>query len=422
MADGQAVQFDPFLAAPMMGATSRWPSRRFLLLVPAVAVAAIAVAWAEGTLGTPKDFQLWADFKRASGVGTAAPSPPRFPLLRDYPSWCLATLIALTCALVHRQWRTMRDCLSLLRHNEVLRPRDRPALSRIHRVLQVERTARSTSNDGLRALVDRINDRVFRTLGPLNVIVAFASVLLVALLVLGQNRSGIFEAVAPPGQAASARQAWLSDTYASWWAGTSHVGGVLVYSAIATLGVYVILLQNVVGIVCVYLCIAIPALDEPDIDWVNDDGRYGWRPLATVYQTVNWSVVLHGLGLSLLLFVLGVENFRWVLVLWALWVTILPLYMVVPRLVFRRVVKEARRKRLAVLEQTLVTARSHQDPTRRMEVEAFVAEHRRAVETARIRPLRMRRFELGPVVIGALFPIALAVAQTVFSLTFGSQR
>lgn len=410
-------RFDPFLVAPIVSGTSSWRSRRLLLLVPLIAVVATCVAVVEGTIGTSGDFQLWADFKRVAGLGSVVPAPPRFPLLRDYPSWFLSALIAFTCVLVHRQWRVMCECLPGLRHQEVLRPRSDPAFSRMHHVLGLPRVT-GASSDRLTTLVDWINHRVLSRLARYNVLVAFLAVLLVSLLVLGQNRTGIFEVIAPSGQTHGQREAWLNQTYASWWASTHHLGGVLVYSAIATLGIYVILLQNLIGFLCVYLCIAIPVLEEPDVDWGNDDGRYGWRPLASVYQTVTWSVVLHGLGLSLLLFVLGVENFKWVLVLWALWVTIIPLYMVLPRLVFRRVASEARRRRLELIAYTLETGRTG-DPKADVELEDWAAHHRRITEDAVIRPLRMRRFEVAPLVIGIIFPVVLAVAQIVFSIEFG---
>lgn len=413
--------FDPFEAAPLFKFAATWRSHLLLLLLPCLLILAIVITTTEGTLGSWVDFQIWADTRRTLGANDVPPANPQFPFLRDYPSWFLVVVIVMTCALVHRQWQTMALCLPGLRRNEVLIPRDQPVYGRIHRTLRLPSVMQDVDGgDHLAALTEKIRTRVIQPIGRLNVLVAFSAVLLTALLVLGQNRTGIFEVIAPKGQSRVERADWLELTYQSWWAGTSHLGGVLLYSAIATLGIYVILLQNIVGLVAVYIIMSIPALEETDVDWTNFDGRHGWTPLAEAYQTVVRSVVLHGLALSLLLVVLGIDNFRWVLVLWGLWALILPLYIVVPHLVFRTVARQAKERRYRLIEETRESGRRAKTVARRLVIDAQCSAFRAQVDDAVIRPLRLRRRDVARLLIGIVFPLALAVGQLLFSVQFGS--
>src|SRR5262249_53897830 len=132
----------------------------------------------------------------------------------------------------------------------------------------------------------------------------------------------------------------------SWWASDEHPLGLITYCLGALFGAYIIILQNIVGFQAVYVIVALPALVEFDADWLNRDGHYGWQPVAKVFRTVYLSLTLHGSAISLLLIVLGLRSFPWIFGLVAIWVTVVPLYLVVPWILFRRIEERARQHRI----------------------------------------------------------------------------
>jgi hypothetical protein len=230
-----------------LGGHNSWKSRRLLLLLPLLFILAITASLLEGTLGTPEEFTPIADFERVFRIGDPAPSPPRFPFARDYPSWLLASVIVLTCVLVHRQWKLMQECLPKLVRNGVLIPKPEAAWSPLQRHLGMDRLLdghidlrASTTPFGI--FVTALNLRWFGFVARVNVLLFAVAALIVGLVILNIQHNGLFEVLAPTGQDLVARTDWLILTYESWWASTKHPFGISVYAAAATLAVFVVLL------------------------------------------------------------------------------------------------------------------------------------------------------------------------------------
>lgn len=400
------VAFDPFLVAPWASKLRNKPSRVVLLLGPVLAALVLLPTLVEGrALGT---FRPILDLRLALGADIAN-SPPDFPLSRDTPSmWLLATILC-TCVLVHRQWRLMEDCIPLLMRNGTLESRPIRERTRLQRLMDRVFGCPEPTDDGLRCTVRHMNRYLEKAQAFAPVLVLVAAVL-TFLLTVGERES-LFAAAAPAGLHGARRASWLAAAYNSWWASPSHPLGLLAYFLAASLGIYVVLIQNVVGMASVYFVVTLPSVATLRADWLNRDGHYGWLPIARVFQTVYLSLTLHGAALAVLLIAVGPAHFPWLAALLAIWVVVVPLYTLCSHLVFRRVERVAKQQRLESIQDEMAAhGLSPQSDTATLI--PYVLEIDR-VHRARIRPLRSGSWELPAIFTALVLPISIAVIQIV---------
>jgi hypothetical protein len=268
---------------------------------------------------------------------------------------------------------------------------------------------------GFETLVTRINAGLERSgkWEPIPLIMAFG---LALILVFGPYQNGLFGVLRPSALQADGAEEWLRSAYSSWWASNDHPAGYMLYIAIATLGIFVVFLQNIVGGFCIYFLGALNAVAEPDADWLNRDGAYGWMPIALVFRTVRWSLVLHGSTLAVAIIMVGFKDFPGMYVLVGIWLIVLPTYLIVPRFVFRHVQTRSRDRRIQVIDTQREDARVDLDDA--LAIEPFRAAVER-VHHVKIRPLRMRPAGWPVFIVVVLLPILLTVAQIVASVQFG---
>lgn len=410
--------FDPFEFAPLFRWARNIHTAWLALVGLGIGAAFLVVTHVEGSFGTRSDFQLGEDALRVLGVESVASSTPTFPLIRDVTTWFLVFVVGFTCALVHRQWQLMARCIAELAGNDVLKLRVEPDTGARSRLLLVGRliSGRPPAR-ALDTLVDKVNEFGRKYVARATVLVAGGAAFLAFSLVQGEKH-GLFRVLMPRGLTGGAAQEWLGSAYHSWWASDDHPMGTFAYFLAALFAAYVVLMQNIVGIAIAYLALALPSATVLDADWLNRDGHFGWAPVARVFRTVYWSLAIHGLTLSLILVILGIENSPWVGGLVAIWVAVVPIYLVAPWLLFRKVQNRARERRLAQLGRLIDQSRPDAaEDIARMQV--FVAEIER-VRTAKIRPMRLRIPAFSTFILAIVLPVGLTAAQIFFSLRFGS--
>ncbi len=398
---------------------NRSPSWAFVL-APVFSIIAVVVAKVEGTLGSSSDVQLWDDIRRVIRPSAVAASKPSFPLIRDFPSVVLMIAMVGTCFIVWRQWKLFHAALPAVVNAGVLSslgPGSVPSYQARHKLLLMDRLVKPTASEtALEALFRRVNGW-FNVVGKFSEVIGAVAVILAVMLVIGENHGGIFRVLLPEGEAPAP---WLASTYSSWWASINHVGGVVTYGFISWFGMYVILLQNAVGLICVYFLIGLEATADMNYDFLAGDQCGGWAALTKAYKSVHFSLVLHGLTLSVLVVILGV-GIPWLVLLMALWVCVIPLYLWIPHRMFGRVAAAARKRHLAEirkpLEVTQATTASLQDAYHLSVLRGEVER----IAVARLNPLRVRRSELPQVLIAVLLPILLTIAQIIVPLRFGQQ-
>jgi hypothetical protein len=410
-------ELDPFLVAPFLTAAARWNSWWFTCTFPLLGGLIFFAAAIEGTLGNPSDFQPLVDLRRIFGFAES-PALPAFPLLRDVASWFLVCVASATCVLVHRQWQLMRLCIRSIAETGAVKPLKEPDYRRIHKMVLLPRLLDGAEDyRHLDALVKSVN-RGMAKVGLFNVLPSFMAVLLTVVVIVGVSKNGLFGVLSPPGLSAAAEGDWLHRAYESWWASLGNRFGLIAYGAMACIGIFVILVQNLVGFFCVYIIICMPAVVELDADWLNRDGSYGWRDFARTYRSTVWSLALHGFGLSVLLVALGIRNFPSILGLVALWVVVVPFYIILPSRVFRNVQAAAKERRISVINAVLVAEGINESDVSRWQ--PFRDEIDK-INSARINPLKIRPFELPAFLVVVILPIILTAAQIVLPLSLSGK-
>jgi hypothetical protein len=415
------LDFDPFAVIPLFRHLRNVNS--WVLAIPIGIFLGGIIAGASalsGAFGHVSDFQPVQDLQRLFDVGHPQPAHPAFPLIRDVTSWYLALVVVATCVIVHRQWQLMARCLSGLAEDGVLRPKSSITFTRRSRALQVHRYVDATKPaDALNDFITRINEVLAARIARWAPVIAGVAAFLVLSLIIADKES-LFHVLTPRGFSLSQQQQWLSKAYATWWAGIDHPLGLIAYFLGAFIGAYIIVMQNLIGVASVYVILALPDLADFDADWLNRDGHYGWKPVVRVFRTVYASLSLHGLTISILLVVLGLQSFPWIAGLVAIWIVVVPLYIAIPWRLFRHIESQTKQRRVDDLA-ALLGADSLQQPLNLSQARVVALEIERT-RRARIRPVQVLVPELSTFGVAVLLPLVLTVAQILFSVRFGAGR
>jgi hypothetical protein len=408
--------FDPFEFTWIYTGKKDSHTARLIVIGVVIVGLVLLTTGVSGTFGGSADFQPAEDVERLLRFANPPLSRPDFPLMRDITSWFLALMIISGALLLHRQWQHMARCLSGLAANGVLLARTPPRSNRFSKLLGVDRMIAGVPTEkALDAIVDRVVGTLSRRSSWLTLAMVVASILLAELLVLGQA-NGLFQTLAPDGLSPADRATWLQDAYRNWWAGSHHVFGYLLYQVLAVFAIFVILNFQMTGMVAVYVTVAMYFVVEPSADWLNRDGRFGWSPMARLFRTVVLASALLGATLTLVIVSLGIGNYAWVSGLVVLYALLMPLSVAVPWIVFRRVEENAKKLRMAEIEQIIRS--QHLDVERDIAAMApFIVEIDRC-RGARIRPLRLGSASGSTYIVLVVLPVLLAVAQIVFPIQF----
>lgn len=412
---GRTSTFDPFAIIPIFVGKKVRDGHSVWLVVPWLIIGLIVIAATaiEGTLGTLSDVR-WASDLHAVFSRSVPVTPPRVPLLRDLPDLALFLLIMIGFVLLHRQWQLISECLPRLRKSNTLTPRDRPRRNWLTFVFGLDPVIGEPGDPGA---FDRMECRLgqVRTRTKLVMVgIVLGGGLVLAILLhnaLDQNALRVF---VPTRLSPGEREHWLTEARLNWWAGSPHPAGYILYGLITWLGMSLIVAYNLMGIITVCVAIIVYPVIEAKADWLNKDGRYGWMPVAQVYRSVYWTIALFCAVISILVALLGGKTPLAVIGLAALYALLIPVYTVIPWMVFRGVEKQAREHRLNELTEMLQGV-DRANLERRL---AFVAEFARCRD-ARIRPMSLGRLQLSWFMSVILVPVVLTVLQILLPLGLG---
>jgi len=409
-------QFDPFATIPYLSFLHRHKAKWILVGYPIALILIISMSASEGTLGSLDDFQIWVDIKRALGVAGQPDSEINFPVTRDLPSLILVFVIFLTMAITIRQWTLMRETIPALLSSGALVEKNAPSFSTKHKLLGIEKliSGKPAGVGGLAFLFDRINAGL-RKIGSSSGWLVLLSGALAILLMLGQTKNGVFVVVAPDNPPGGIHT-WQTQAYASWWASIDHPGGFLVYILLMFLGIYVVLIQNIVGLFACYTLICLKAIADFDLDWLNRDGEYGWKSVRDVYRTVIVSLATHGLTISMVIVALGIANFPWMLGVVGIFAIMLPAATIIPLVVFSDLRAKACKNRIALITAQIAAS----PPSNPLLLSQYRAEIDQ-VNATKANPLRLRALQLPPFLATVLLPIILTALQLVVQIRTSSK-
>src|SRR4249919_988953 len=158
----------------------------WLAVIAPISLGAIFLATSvSATMGTPRDFQFWADIRRVLRVAHTPASQPDFSLMRDVTSWLLLVIIVSGALLLHRQWQYMSLCLSGLARHGAITARAEPKENTFSRLLRINKIAnRATApQQPFDVLVKAVVESLRRRNGWLSGLTVLASIVLALLLV-----------------------------------------------------------------------------------------------------------------------------------------------------------------------------------------------------------------------------------------------
>ncbi|WP_214109909.1 hypothetical protein [Acrocarpospora catenulata] len=411
----QRAKFDPFNFIPLFPGKLRDLHAGWIVVAGSVVFLLLVLATLiEGTFGRLTDFQYPTDVRYAFSESVPR-TEPNFPLIRDITSCLCLFLVVAGFALLHRHWHYISIALTELRESKTIVPRRRPRSNMISRLLGIDRLIGDCGDYAALDVLDaRFGKVTARTKVLLSGSVLFASYVFATLLGNGLSQN-VFRFLAPTAATPDEQNQWVALAKQNWWAGPDHPIGLVIYTILAFLAMVLIFTFNVVGVLTVYFGVALYFAADMGADWYNRDGRYGWTPVAKVYRTVYWALVLLGSGITNLIAVLGSSVPISVVGLILLYVLLAPVYTLVPWLAFRTVERTAKAARRARLSRALEGV----DDSDLERVQLFVAEFERC-NNAKIRPMRLRTASFSVFATVVLLPIALTALQIFAQIGAGS--
>ncbi|MEU8005152.1 hypothetical protein AB0B66_28685 [Catellatospora sp. NPDC049111] len=425
---------------------ARWHRARWFWLFGALAaVALVLVNVYQDTIGSASDFQLGDDLRRIFSFPGVPDSAPAFPLVRDVPSWLLLVTISVSLVLLRHEWNRMRRCLPDLVRAGVLQPRPvhfrdgvvdaartygKPRLIPQWLFSAQDRTPGPTlgpaiEENSLTAFLGAVRARARAVRSSVTVVIILASVLLAFGLVQWQRDGGLFSKIVPPGLSGEQRERWLQATYADWWASDERLWGNALYFLVAFVAFAVVLSFITGGVYAIYVAAGLKHACRQRADWAGEDRDFGWEPLGKVYRTVWQALLLLSFAIAVIGSVLGFTLSSPVGFL--IWVSIVsvPLFLIVPGVIFRNAAQQAKdaeakplREALTIITGQLEQMRASAQPEaeRAAQEVKYQADRRVLLDqldriyAAHIRPLRV----MPRIILVVLIPQTLVVLGLVF--------
>lgn len=290
-----------------------------LVTVVLTAVAFYLINRLQGTLWPEAGTSVVADLRALlTDTGTQATgTSAAFPLLRDLASLSLLGSLSVYVGLLYHQWRAITNLVPGMLRSGV-----------------VEVTDPSPFNTGIsrfnRALAGLVQRRWW---------IRGAALAFMLAVVLAQRRLGIYSDL-------SNAEGFGAQAYNQWWAGTNHPAGLLAYLLFGWWCIYLILLQNAVGVLTLKFFHRVNPAVRYRLSTQNPDGHFGWRPFRSVMATVYASILLHAIALVGFFISFSVSEFAWVLPMLVIFLALNPFYVAVPLLLMRRSIEEDKQARI----------------------------------------------------------------------------
>lgn len=344
----------------------------------------------QGTLGTPSIDVLYNDMRAALRLESSARNPD-FEVLRDGASLAQGMLLILFVGVLFRQWQLIESLLGDLSRSNAIQiiPERQEAFTRDMREV----------NDGFARLATVRSSASI--LG--GCVLAGIAFLLVT------RRFGVFAALAsgdPPPRATFAKAA-----YESWWAGLRYPWlGATGYLVLLSGGLYLLLLQNIVGAKALRFLLRHKADIAFAADRLNRDGHYGWRTFRRLLVTIYVCVLIHALILLMFFIVMPLEGVAVLLgIAFASLLFLYPIYLVVPVVWTRREMLRYREQLVADIDESYNRARQGMSLSGALELEHQIRSEISTVHAIPPSPFRIRQILTGGVVY--LLPATLGVIQ-----------
>lgn len=397
------TEYDPFADAAFLRWVRDRPTWQLIGYTISTIVAVLAASAIEGQLGYFHLTNAEHDIGTALGVAGFSTAEPHFPLARDLVSWYTGLSAPYTAWVARRQWCLMSVLFRDLDKSGVLGkhyalPRRRGQLARR---LHEPRSVSELQQRSARALT------IISRWWPVCLLVA---TLLSAALMYAESET-LFLRLAPTHIPAGQ---WQQKAYEGWWAAWTHKPGCVAYFFVCTCGFFMVILVVAVGAVAAYVTWTLPKVTHLGVDWLNLDGRYGWRSIDRIYRTVYTAMIIHGSVVFTFFFLIGPRSSVWILPLIVMLLGSAMAFLILPFRIFGRVADEAKECRIELL-RPMASRISNERPVELVELARVVSEIER-VHTSRIQPLFLKGGQIPAVVAVGAIPVAIGVGEIAVAL------
>jgi len=322
---------------------------------------------------------------------------PRFSLLRDLPSIYIATVLGLTPALILRQWKGLHNLF--------------PSMSRLRELSYVSPASEKHFRDSI-----AVTNLHIRRVGALGLPIFLASAGSMFLITLGIH-SGIFWALAPDSLSRGASSLWTKQAYSHWWANLgNHPASGIIYFLIGTVGIYYIVIMNLVGGRVVILLRQVRNDIHFGASAENVDGYHGWREAREVLISTYLATILHSTALAAIIVVLAPSRWWLAAPVVLQWLIVVPFYLVIPlRLTHRSI------SRYKAQEEELMVNQLH-DLRGDKSLKAQQVRELIASRLERVHSIRTLPFKRGGRLLAVLFTLLAGSASIYAVLTVWYSR
>jgi hypothetical protein len=241
-----------------------------------------------------------------------------FPLQRDWYSVIAILALAYTPRLIWLQWCGYE---ALLEH-----------MTKRKSMLVTQGHQQFVNKEVRRA---NLHIRIIGRFGPL--VLLFIAISMHHFL-YEQQVAGVFRLLTPEG-ADSTR--WAKDAYETWWASpTVSVFNALFYLTLGTWGLYLITMQNLVGLRVIWALWKVRNSIDFGADPINQDGYYGWSPVRDILAATYKELAIHGVALASISLMAPSNPFAGPMAVATLqWAVLLPIYVAFPFVFVRNKIK-----------------------------------------------------------------------------------
>lgn len=401
------LRYEPHAGSILLAPLQRTPSYVIWGCVPLIVLIPALICLTTGSFAA-HGFSRWTDFAVLIGLGHPTNYSLQFGFVRDSWSIGLIILVGLTVVCLHYQWRVVASCVPELESNGAWKwrsiSRDATWIARWIFGTSVEKL----SPDPRTAFQQFLDSRVIATKRSDRARLCVAVV--GALALTGYESSTHTFKIFAPNRLGHLKSAWAIKAYDNWWASWHHPVGLIVYAAIIAMGIYVILAQNAVALDAIRAFLASLYLVDYDVDWLNTDGVYGWRPVQRIFRITYMSMALRALELTLIIAVLGWRNLTLISFVAAIWIVFLCIYIGYPYLTLHRRLKRLKQDRISELAKQFEN--EHSESHSLLVSIPYLNEIER-IRSAAMHPMQLTKWQSSSFYVVVLLPIVLTIAQIV---------
>ncbi|HEX6872567.1 MAG TPA: hypothetical protein VF163_15830 [Micromonosporaceae bacterium] len=374
--------FDPFSISPILR-LFRGPAGLFGLLglVAGLLILTGVLSYLDHGLGSLSDLRPVRELRLLVGPSDLNWAEPiEYPFLRDVAALIIIPAMVVQVFLLRTQWRMFAHATDDLVKSGAV----------------IDHT-RADGTSALSAVISKVgHTSIFTRVWPL-----VAAGVAGYYFVSAQNK-GLFASLLPVDVSPEQRQSFVDQTYQQWWAGPGHPLGRSCAIVLASLAVYIIIIQTIGAQKMLLLLSQVPKHGTISADWLNGDGWFGWRSVRNIYLTIYATQSIYGILVTILLVTLG-NQFG--LLPGLVWLGFFAVYVAAPWLYFNRLEGQAKDRQIEIMRAEAAGTPWTSEQMARIQAQVD------RVRAARLHPMRIPVYNFAGLLLTAVLPLTVEILK-----------